>query len=384
MVCDHSGASDWPQWHGQNRDAVSTETGFKTGDIKEAWSADIGVGFSAVSVAGGRVFTMGNVSDEDAVWCFDEESGKLLWAHKYPCAAGSHKGPRVTPTVDGDNVYTLSREGHLFCLGASDGKVKWDIDITKKLDARQTRHSWGFSCSPLVRNNQLILDVGPLAALDKKTGKKVWSTGNAEAGFSSPRLMKAGTREYVLGFNADGLLIADADGGKKIAEHEWKTEYLVNSATPIPSGDKIFISSGYNRGCALLRLQNQKLKVEYENKVMRNHCNSSVLYKGHLYGFDGQQGSMGSIKCLDFDSGEVKWESPRFKIGSLMIADGKIIALLDGGDLLIAEADTAGFKELSRTKVLDGKCWTYPVLANGRIYCRNNEAGKLVCLNAGG
>lgn len=383
MMAATCAAADWPQWHGPNRDAVSSEGGWKADDIKEAWNADIGVGFSAVSVAAGKVYTMGNIANEDIVWCFDEKSGKTLWTHKYPCDAGSHKGPRVTPTVDGDRVYTLSREGQLFCLNAADGKVVWDADVTKLLGAKQTRHEWGFSSSPLVRNNLLLLDVGPLAALDKKTGKKIWSTGHSEAGFSSPRLMKSGVKEYALGFNADGLLIAEADSGKKVDEYEWKTEYMVNSATPIPSGDKIFISSGYGRGCALLRLNNGKLKLEWENKVMKNHCNSSVLHRGHLYGFDGQQGSMGSLKCLVFETADVKWESPKLKIGSLMIASDKIIAMLDGGDLLIAEANTDSFKELSRTKALQGKCWTYPVLANGRIYCRSNEEGKLVCLQTG-
>lgn len=379
-----AGAADWREWHGPNRDAISEEAGWKADGPKEAWRAEVGVGFSSVSVAAGKAYTMGNINGEDIVWCFDEKTGKVNWSHKYACEVGQHKGPRATPTVDGDRVYTLSQKGHLFCLGAADGKVIWDADITKTLKARQTKHNWGFACSPLVRGDQLILDVGPVAALDKKTGKKIWDAGSAEAGFSSPRVMKDGAKEYVLGFNAEGLLLVDANGGKKVDEYKWDTQYMVNSATPIPSGDKIFISSGYGRGCALLRLEGGKLKKVYENTVMRNHCNSSVLYKGHLYGFDGQQGSRGALKCMDFESGEVKWESPPAKIGSLMIADGKIIAMLDGGELMIAVADPGSFKQLSKTAVLSGKCWTYPVLANGRIFCRSNEGGTLVCLNAGG
>lgn len=377
-------AADWREWHGPNRDLISEEGGWKADRIKEVWRAEVGVGFSSVSVAAGKVYTMGNVGGEDIVWCFDETTGKVLWSHKYACKVGQHKGPRATPTVDGDRVYTLSQEGDLFCLNVADGKVLWDADIKKLLKANQTKYNWGFACSPLVRGDHLILDVGPIAALDKKTGKKIWDTGSAEAGFSSPRLMKDGTKEYVLGFNAEGLLVVDANGGKKVDEYEWETQYQVNSATPIPSGDKIFISSGYGRGCALLRLENGKLKKVYENKEMKNHCNSSVLYKGHLYGFDGQQGARGSLKCMDFETGEVKWASPPAKIGSLMVADGKIIAMLDGGELLIAEADPGAFKEISRKSVLSGQCWTYPVLANGRIFCRSNEGATLVCLGAGG
>ena len=109
-----------------------------------------------------------------------------------------------------------------------------------------------------------------------------------------------------------------------------------------------------------------------------------MLYKDHLYGFDGQHNSRGKLVCLDIATGEVKWAEPGMPVGSLMIADGKIIAMLDGGDLLIAEATPKGYKELGRTKVLDDQCWTYPVLCGGRIYCRSNKGEELVCVDVSG
>jgi hypothetical protein len=148
--------------------------------------------------------------------------------------------------------------------------------------------------------------------------------------------------------------------------------------------DQIFISSGYGKGCALLKASSSGLDVVYENKSMRNHCNPCVLYKGHLYGFDGQHNSRGKIVCMDFATGEVKWAERGLKVGGLMIADGKILAMIDGGELLIAEATTEAFKPLARAKVLGGRCWTYPVLCRGQIYCRSNVEGELVCLDVSG
>jgi len=383
-----AGTHDWPQWRGPNLDGVSTESSWASTWPQEGpkilWRAEVGVGFSSCSVADGRVYTMGNRDDTDTVWCFDAATGKVLWTHKYASPKGSYPGPRMTPTVDGDSVYTLGRWGDLYCLGAKDGKVRWYKNVAKEYGARQTKYKWGFACSPLVLGKLLILDLGKVLALEKESGKLVWSSGDDYAGYSSPAVMTFGGKKYVTSFNAYGFVLVDAAGGKELARYKWKTEWLVNAATPIPVGDKIFISSGYNHGCALLQVKGKELVPLYENKNMRNHCNSSVLYKGYLYGFDGQQGSRGRLVCLDFETGTVGWEKSGLRVGALMIAGGKIVAMLDKGDLLTAEASPDGYRELARAKVLKGKCWTYPVLSGGRIYCRSNVDGVLVCVDASG
>lgn len=381
-------ATDWPRWRGPDNNGISTETGWTTDWPKEGpkilWKASVGVGFSSVSVAEGRVFTMGHKDKQDIVWCFAADSGKELWTHKYACSPGDYPGPRVTPTVDGDSVYTLSREGHLFCLGAGDGKVRWSKHASKDFGARQTNYNWGFACSPLVLGEKLILDLGKALALNKKTGELIWSSLSDFAGFSSPTTIQIGGATYINCFTAFGLVLVNAADGNELARTEWKTDYDVNAASPIASGDKIFISSGYGRGCGLFQVSGNSLKNIYESRKMRNHCNSCVLYKGHIYGLDGQMGSPGYLRCLDFETGDEKWAEKRMKPGGLMLADGKIIAMLDGGELLVAEAAPGGYKELARAKVLKGQCWTSPVLSGGRIYCRSNAEGELVSLDVRG
>jgi outer membrane protein assembly factor BamB len=155
----------------------------------------------------------------------------------------------------------------------------------------------------------------------------------------------------------------------------------VNTATPIVSAAGIFISSGYGRGCSLLKLEGESLKKVWENKELNNHCQTCVLCDGCLYGVHGQQGAKDSLRCLDLATGTVKWEKKGLAVGGgLTLADGKLFVMLDGGTLLVAAAAPKAYKELARAKVLDGQCWTMPVVANGCVFCRNH-AGDLVCIS---
>jgi len=167
--------------------------------------------------------------------------------------------------------------------------------------------------------------------------------------------------------------------GKVLWKFPWKTDYDINAADPIISGDTVFVSSGYNHGCALLKIEGGNVTDVWRNKNMRNHFNSCVLWDGYLYGFDES-----TLRCLDFKTGEVKWSQEGLGKGSLMIADGKLIILSERGKLVIAPASPEGFKELASVQILMGKCWTVPVLANGKIYARNNPDGQLVCVDVSG
>jgi outer membrane protein assembly factor BamB len=164
----------------------------------------------------------------------------------------------------------------------------------------------------------------------------------------------------------------------------WRTSYDINAADTIISDNTVFISSGYNKGCALYRINGRDVAKVWQNKNMRNHVNSSVLWEGHVYGFDGQVGGGGKLTCVDFGTGEKKWSQEGMGTGSLMLAGGKLIILGERGKLVIAEASPQGFKELSSAQILPKtKCWTVPVLANGRIYARS-AAGHLVCVDVSG
>ncbi len=406
---------DWPQWRGPNGDNVSTETEW-TSDWpadgpKKQWTAEVGTGFSSLAIAGGRAYTMGRAAGppgpgdkeklgDDTVWCLDATTGKPIWKYTYPAklVANLHEGgPAATPTVDGDHVYMLSKDGQLFCFDGA-GHVVWKDELTKLLDVEMP--GWGFSESPRVLGDKLIIEAGRTAALDKNSGKLIWQTEKYRPGYGSPTLIgmtSLGTLVAVV--NNDFLMIIGTDDGHEVNRVKWETDYSTSAATPIISLDPfafpdgvpvssraatIFISTGYHRGCAKFTLTNEppKLAKVYENKNLSTHMATGALYKAVVYGIDGQSSNPSQCKltALDFDSGKVLWQERGFGCGTLTIAGDRLIVLSDEGKLSIVEANPKEFKSLASAQVLEGKCWTPPVLAGGRIYCRN-AAGQVVCLD---
>jgi len=372
---------DWPHWRGPNYDGVSREAEWcvcwPAEGPKIIWRASVGTGFSSIAVAEGRAYTMGNVSDRDIVYCFDAEKGVEIWKHSYPqplAAKYYEGGTSATPTVDGGVVYTFAKAGDVFALDAANGEVIWHRNVQKDLGAK--RPTWGFAGSPVIIGKLVILNAGDAAAaLDKKTGKTVWKSGAGPAGYATPVPFKAGGRQAVAVFSRDSLLAVAVADGRKLWSFPWKTQYDVNAADPIIFDSKVFISSGYNRGCALLDISGAAPKPIYENRRMRNHFNSTVLYEGHLYGFDET-----TLKCLEFKTGREMWSHSGLGKGSLMIADGRLIVLSDKGKLVVAPASPAAFKPIRSGRILSGKCWTVPVLSGARLYARN-AAGQLVCVD---
>lgn len=371
-------AADWPQWRGPRRTGHSTETGWLTrwpvGGPKRLWTAQVGEGYSAVSVVGNRAYTLGNSGGQDVVVCLHADTGKQLWRYAYPCGPGDYGGPRATPDVDGPNVYTLSREGLALCLNALTGKVVWQNQLQRATRAEFPQ--WGFAGSPLVYGNKVIYNVGTHGvAVDKLTGKLLWQTGGGKAGYAAPVAYNLGRQWAVAIFTGKGLVGVNPDNGRRLWEHPWQTSYDVNAADPIFNGDTVFISSNYNRGGALLRLEGARPRVVWENRNMRNHFNTSVLVGSALYGNDEN-----TLKCLDLATGQERWRSRGIDKGGLIAADGKLIVLTGRGELVLAAATPDRYSELARARVLSGETWTHPVLANGRIYCRNH-GGELACLD---
>ena len=380
-------ADDWPHWRGPARDGISSEKGWSRtwpdGGPKRLWERNVGISCSSLAVAGDRAYTMGNRDNQDTVYALDAATGGIVWQYSYACPLDPNMfegGSGATPAVDGDRLYTVSRAGHLHCLNLADGKPVWTKHLAKDLGGKTP--TWGYSGSALVLGDMVILDVGApggsTVALDKKTGATVWRSGDDGAGYATVAPFTRGGRQLLASFNAFGLVIRDAAKGGEIARHPWKTSYDVNSAMPVIDGDRFFISSGYNKGAALLQFTGAAFKPLWESRKMRNHFNSSVLWKGHLYGFDES-----ALVCMAFDSGETKWKKDGLGKGSLMLADGQLIVLGERGDLVIAPASPDAYTETARAKVLGKRCWVVPVLANGRLYCKNNE-GDVVCLDVSG
>lgn len=376
-------ADDWPRWRGPNGNGISAETGWSTNwpenGPKVLWRTNVGAGFSCVVVTGGRAYTMGGAGDRDTVWCFDAETGKVIWKQSYDCRTTfqNYSGPRATPTVDGNRVYTFSGAGHLNCYDAATGKPVW----TKK--ASTGFPTWAFASSPVIHGDLVVVNTARAGmAFNKTTGEEAWTTGGGKAGYASAVPYEKDGKTTLLIFSQKSLFAVDPKSGSVTWSFPWVTSYDVNAADPVIAGDRIFISSGYKTGCALLSVDDGKPTQLWRNTDMKNHVNSTVLWKGGLYGFHD-----GPLRCLDLETGEVKWSQGGYGKGSLILADGKLIVLGQRGKLAVAEASTGGFKKLAEAKVLTvGRgvvCWTSPVLANGRIYCRHSR-GDVVCVDVKG
>jgi outer membrane protein assembly factor BamB len=379
-------AADWPHWLGPNSNGISEEplpqADWSANPPKVAWKKSVGEGYAIVSVVGNRVYTTGNAEGKDTVWCLDAESGKEIWKFSYTCEAGEHPGTRCTPTIDGSLLFTFSREGELYCLDAEKGTKKWVASVARQ---GAPKPMWGFADHPVVRSDRLYLTAGPIFCFKKETGELIWKSGSDKGGYSTASFFEYKGKTLLVTMVDAGILIVNADDGKEVTRMDWPTKpYRVHVVTPIIEDNKIFISSGYGMGGALLEMTDDGLKEVWRTKDMKNHTSNCILYKDALYGFDGQVNE-GALTCLDWKTGKKLWSLPDIKAGGLMMADGKLLVVSAKGDLVLAEASPEKYKELGRVHVLDGpsECWTMPVLANGRVFCRN-RAGDLVCLTLGG
>jgi len=370
---------DWPHWRGPNRTGISGET--LGGPISARWKADVGIGFSSMAVAKGRVVTLGNANDTDTVFCFDAEKGDVLWKHSYASDLGDkyfEGGTTHTPTIDGDRVYTIGRWGDVFCFDLATGKIAWSANLVK--DAGFPPPSWGFGGSPLVHENLLVLNVGDAGvALDKTTGKIVWKSGAQECGYSTPLPLRRGGETLVLIGSAKSYVAVNAKTGAEVWRVKWITQYGVNAADPIVDGDKMFLSTGYGKGAALFKLG--EAEPVWQSKVLRTQMNPAVLIAGHLYGVDGDSTEKTALKCVEFATGAVKWSQPIPGSGSVTAAGSDLLVLSGAGGLSIGPASAEGFKPTLNATLPAGKWWTVPVVAHGRIYCRSAE-GQVVCLDA--
>lgn len=371
--------ADWSHHRGpdQSSGVVSAAKWLsKWNGANVVWKANVGIGFPSVVVKNGIAVTMGNRNNTDVVTALDAQSGKVLWTHEYPCALKPNMyegGPNATPTIDGKAVYILSKEGHLKCLSLKTGQVVWEVNVEKAIGSK--RPDWGYSSSPLIIGNALYVNVGKTGiAVDKRSGKIGWSTGKQKSGYANIVPSKNGKQLFV--FTADNISVVSPATGKTQWSQPWKTSYGVNAASPIEIGKNLFIASGYGKGCALVN----KSGVVYANKNMLSHCNGVVLVDKFLYGISAHNGRPGTLVCMDPTDGSVKWSQKGFGMGSLIAVGSKLLCLTDKGEFIMVEAQTSGYKELGRSKILNNRCWTQPTVANGQLFARDAQ-GNVVCVD---
>jgi outer membrane protein assembly factor BamB len=374
----NSYCADWPAWRGPNANGISTETGWNATAAKQLWTKELGTGYSSVSVVDEKLYTMGHEEGTDTVYCLNAKTGKKIWSHSYSCKTGSFKGPRATPVVNGKNLYTVSRTGLVICFDAESGKVNWETDVLDKTNNEDNR--WGISSSAVIEGDLILLNIGDAgAALEKDSGKVKWKS-KGPGSYASPVVFDFEGKRLAAIFSAPGLQIVEVQTGKVVDHYDWKTKYDINGADPLVIGDRIFISSAYGHGCAMLDFSSGKLKKIWENDVLQNQFSSSVYIDGYIYGVDGQIKGKGFLRCIDAKDGSEVWKMP-IGFGSLIAADGKLIALGEKGTLYFAEITPKKYNEISKMETgLSKLCWTPPALANGIIYCRNDK-GTLVAID---
>jgi outer membrane protein assembly factor BamB len=378
---------DWPQWRGLERTGHSKETGLLTSWPKDGpkllWRIKTaGAGYSGPAVADGSLYTMGNRGEDEYVLCYDVKDSREKWAVKTGRAYrnGYGDGPRSTPTVDGERVYALGANGDLCCLKTADGAVVWRVNILEKFKGANI--GWGISESPLVEGNMVIVtpggDLATMAALDKLTGKVVWTSKDPararreEAGYASPIAFTVGGTRQVATFTAEGAYGARASDGKFLWRYDRVANDTANIATPIYHDGHIFFSSDYGTGCVLLKLTAAGSAEEvYFTRDLRNHHGGVVLVGGHLYGYSGSV-----LVCMEWATGKVAWQNRSVGKGSLAYADGHLYVRSEDGVMALVAANPKAYTEKSRFHQPDRSdqpSWPHPVIANGRLYLRDQD-----------
>jgi outer membrane protein assembly factor BamB len=378
-------ADDWPQWHGPDRNNLSNETGL----LKQwppagpplVWSVSgVGAGYGSLAIRDDRIYLQGSAGGRSILYVLNRADGKGVWSKAIGPAGSNDKGsgPRSTPTLDGDRVYVLTENGDLVCLKAQDGTAVWQRNILKDFGGRNI--GWLISESPLVDGNRVIVTPGGsgagMVALDKMSGQTVWVAKELsdEAGYASAIVADVqGVRTIMTLTGEAGVGVRAADG-KLMWRQRNVANRTANVATPVFADNKVFYTSAYGTGAALLGLTAQGGEVKaqeiYFTREMQNHHGGVVLVNGYLYGFNNS-----ILSCLKFATGETMWRHRSVGKGSLTYADGHLYLLGEDNIVGLADAVPSAYRETGRFKIADKglPSWAHPVVSGGRLYIRNQD-----------
>ncbi|MDX2030488.1 MAG: PQQ-binding-like beta-propeller repeat protein [Blastocatellia bacterium] len=390
--------AEWPQWRGPLRDGKSNETG-----LLKAWPekgpavtwaiSNLGEGYGSLAIRGDRIYVQGTSGAageaRSTVFCLNRADGKPVWSVAFGPRVEQDKGngPRGTPTLDGDRLYVLTENGDLACLRERDGSRVWGKNILKEFGGSNPR--WLISESPLIDGDKLIVSPGGsgagIVALDKMTGKEIWRTKelSAETGYASNIIAEVGGVRSYINFTSNAAVGVRASDGKLMWSHGSPANRVANCSTPVFADNKVFFSSAYGTGGALLTLTAEKGEIKateaYFTKEMQNHHGGMVLVNGYLYGF-----SNAILTCLEFITGKVMWKERSVGKGSLTYADGMLYLLGEKQMVGLAEANPNAYVEKGRFPINDRgwDSWAHPVVIGGKLYIRNQN--ELTCYDVKG
>lgn len=384
----------WPQWRGPGRDDLTAETGllqsWPDGGPTLTWSfEDCGIGYSGPAISNDRLYILGSREGEELLICLDVNSGKEQWTApigpEYENGWGN--GPRGTPTLDGKFVYATGGQGNLVCVRGEDGSVVWSKTM-QELGGKTP--VWGYSESPLIHEETLLYtpggSKGAIVALDKTNGELLWQTSDIsdDAHYSSIVTKECDGMTLGVQLLVSQLVGFDVSDGKVLWTVPWAGRVAV-IPTPVFWRDCVYVTSGYGAGCMLVRMSEPsaagewQADVVYDNKLMSNHHGGVILLDEHIYGHSNKKG----WTCQDIATGEKKWQERQvLDKGAIAYADNRFYCLgEDTGDVVLIEASSNGWEEHGRFTLAPqseqrspkGRIWTHPVIADGRLYLRDQE-----------
>ncbi len=397
LVCVAAYGADWPQWRGPHRDGISAETGLLAEWPKDGpplvWHAkDIGDGYSTPAVVGDRLFVISNEGmDNEYVQCLNAADAKQVWSTTIgkvgPNQGPQYPGARSTPTVDGNVLYVLGSDGDLACLDTDSGDIKWTKNLRSDFDGKPGK--WAYAESPLVDGEKLVVTPGgadaTIVALDKKNGEAIWKCATPEAdeaGYASIIVVNSGGLKQYVQFLAKGLVGVDADTGKLLWRYDRTAQGSpANIPTPVANDQLVYSAAGRSGGGLVkLNVDGKTVDAEqvYFEPKMPSSIGGSVEVGGYLYGTNGE-----SLMCVEFATGDVKWQNRSVGSASVLAVDGRLYVKGDTGEMALVEITPDEYREKGRFTLPDqpdrgrAKAWAYPVLADGKLYVR--DLGSLWC-----
>lgn len=397
ISCSSAIAQDWTQWRGPNRDgAVASFAAPKVwpDKLKTIWKTPVGIGHSSPVVVGKRVYLHSRLDEMEVASCFDLDTGKQVWRDSYPApyvmnpAATAHgKGPKSTPVVSDNKLYTLGISGILSCYDTETGKLRWRREFSKK--TKETSPLYGTAMSPLVDRGLVIAhvggnDSGALTAFDANTGEMRWSWTGDGPGYASPIVAEFGgvrqivtqTQKYIVGISASN--------GGLLWEIPFETEYAQNSVTPVLYKQTL-IFSGLDKGVfavnVALRGHGWATDKVWQNPDVSMYLNSPVVSGDYLYGLSHKR--KGQFFCLDARTGKTLWTSNgREGDNAAIVAAGQFLFLLtDAAELVVAKSDPKQLEVIKKYQVAESPTWAHPVIVGDRILIKDASTLALMGLN---
>ncbi len=395
VVCGANAANaQWPGWggpHGNFKADGKIADSWPDGGPRQLWSREIGDAYSSISVDGDRLYTMSREGNKEMAVALDARTGKTIWEHSYPetqfegLSKQFGEGANSTPLIHGDHVYVAGMGGQLFCLEKETGKEIWHHNLMEEFGA--TPLIWGYASSPFVYKETLIALVGgegaSIVAFHLLDGKVMWKTESFANGYASPVVINVDGDEQLIAFMAEQVVGLDPSNGKVKWSHPHKTDYGINACNPIWSEDNtLFLSSGYNNGSRMLKLTQVDGKTIVEelwfSRKLKIQFGNAIRNGDHLYFSSGHSGS-GFLVGVDAETGALAWRKRGIPRASVIFADGKFIILDEDGKLTLANLNPEGYEAISQVQLLKKVAWTPPSLVNGTLYIRDRK--KILALD---